>query len=73
MRRPELEDAMRQPHDDATPDDWDPEAEVRRDTDEVRNFEKDVSDTGTDYDAGFDENMNPLDESEEINEHGSER
>ena len=64
---------MRQPHDDATPNDWDLEGEPRRDTDEARNFEKEVSDIGTDYDAGFDENMNPLDESEEINEHGSER
>ena len=67
---------MREPQDDATPDapvDWDPEPEARRDTDEVRNFEKEVSDTGTDYDAGFDETMTPLDESEEINEHGSER
>lgn len=66
---------MREPHDDATPDapvGWDPEPEAR-DTDEVRTFEKEVSDTGTDYDAGFDETMNPLDESEEINEHGSER
>ena len=70
-----LEVAMREPHDE-TPDapvDWDPEPEARRDTDEARNFEKEVSDTGADYDAGFDENMTPLDESEEINEHGSER
>ena len=67
---------MREPQDDATPDapvGWDPEPEARRDMDEVRNFENEVSDTGTDYDAGFDENMNPLDESEDINEHGSER
>jgi hypothetical protein len=66
---------MREPHDDVTPDapvDWDPEAEAR-DTDEVVNFEKEVSDVGTDYDAGFDENMIPLDEAEDINEHGSER
>jgi hypothetical protein len=70
-----MEDVMREPHDDVTPDapvDWDPEPEAR-DTDEVQHFEKEVSDTGTDFDAGFDENMNPLDESEEINEHGSER
>jgi len=70
-----MEDAMREPHDDVTPDapvDWDPEPEAR-DTDEVRDFEKEVSDTGTDYDAGFDENMIPLDEADDINEHGSER
>ena len=66
---------MREPHDDVTPDapvDWDPETEARRDTDEL-NLEKQISDTGTDYDAGFDETMTPLDESEDINEHGSER
>jgi hypothetical protein len=65
---------MRQPHDDANPDD--PDAKPgprRRDTDEPRNFETDVGDLDTDYDAGFDENMNPLDEPEDINEHGSER
>lgn len=64
---------MRQRHDDPTREDWEPEPERRRDTEEPRNFEKEVSDTGTDYDAGFDENMNPLDETEDINEHGSER
>lgn len=67
---------MREPHDDVTPDapvDWDPDAEAGRDTEEVRNFEQEVSDTSTDYDAGFDETMNPLDETEDINEHGSER
>jgi hypothetical protein len=68
-----VEDAMRQPHDDATQADWDPETESRPDTDEARNLEKQVSDIGTDYDAGFDEDINPLDETEEINEHGSER
>ena len=64
---------MRQPHDDATQTDWDPETEPLHDTDEARNLEKQISDTGTDYDAGFDENIYPLDETEEINEHGSER
>jgi hypothetical protein len=64
---------MPERHDDPTRDDRDPEPERRSDIDEVRNFETEVSDNGTDYDAGFDENMIPLDESEEINEHGSER
>jgi hypothetical protein len=74
MPGPELEDPMRQPHDDANPDDWNAHPESRpRDTDEPRNFEAEVSDTGTEYDAGFDENMDPLDEPEDINEHGSER
>jgi hypothetical protein len=63
---------MRQPH-DANAEDRDANPEPRRDTDEPRTFETDVSDAGTDYDAGFDENMNPLDEPEDINEHGSER
>ena len=63
---------MRQRH-DPTGDPWEPEPERRRETEEVPNLEKEVSDTGTDYDVGFDENMNPLDETEEINEHGSER
>ena len=69
---------MRERHDDPTREDWEPEPERRPDTEEPhdfekRDFEKEVSDTGTDYDAGFDENMNPLDESEDIDEHGSER
>jgi hypothetical protein len=72
-RTARLEDAMPQRDDDPTRDDWIPEPERRSDTDEVHSFEKAVSDTGTDYDAGFDENMVPLDETEEINEHGSER
>jgi hypothetical protein len=64
---------MSERHDDPTRVDRDPELERRSDTDEVRSFESEVSDAGPDYDAGFDENMIPLDESEEINEHGSER
>jgi hypothetical protein len=68
-----LEDAMPERDDDPTRVDRDPELERRSEMDEVRSFETEVSDTGTDYDAGFDENMIPLDESEEINEHGSER
>jgi hypothetical protein len=64
---------MPERHDDPTRVDRDPELERRSDIDEVHNFEAEVSDSGSEYDAGFDENMVPLDESEEINEHGSER
>jgi hypothetical protein len=62
---------MRQRHDDPIQAEWEPDADPL-DTDEVRNFETEVSDNGTDYNSGFDEDMNPLDETE-INEHGSER
>lgn len=62
---------MRQRHDDPMPDELEPESEPLE-TDEVRNFETEVSDSGTDYNAGFDENLSPLDDTE-INENGSER
>ena len=49
-----------------------PEPERRDDADEPRNFEQEVSDLDTTYDAPFDEGINPIDDTE-INEHGSER